>query len=59
VGIKDLEKTNEFRRNGTYKDVNQRNLYKNDIMIKDIQKMQNFIPGVSLDELIYRTKHNS
>ena len=31
---------------------NSRKLNKNDLIIKDIQKMQNFIPGVSLDELI-------
>lgn len=29
-----------------------RKLNKNDLILKDIQKMQNFIPGVSLDELI-------
>jgi hypothetical protein len=29
-----------------------RKLNKNDLIIKDFQKMQNFIPGVSLDELI-------
>ena len=35
---------------------NSRKLNKNELIIKDIQKMQNFIPGVSLDELINKNE---
>lgn len=51
-----------IRRNPLNKELYQlrmtinRKLNRNDLIIKDIQKLQNFIPGVSLDELINKNE---